>query len=318
MGSSPDQRTELPVMNKQNGNGVRLCSPIHWFGGKGKMRAKLLPILEAIPHRIYVEPFGGGASLLIAKRPALVEVYNDIDQGLVDFFRLLRDPEQFQRFRRLVELTPYARAEYDDCRATWESCDDPVERARRWFVVARQSFGGMFGKGWGSMIKPRHGSKHKTTAAWQSTVARLPEVVERLLEVQIECADWRVILKRYDTPKTLFYCDPTYLHSTRKAHRYAHELSDQDHDELIAALLGLKGQVVISGYAKPLYARLVTAGWERRDWQTVCHAAGRTRATGIQGKRSALRMQPRTESVWIKPHARDWGLFSDRRMEQTK
>lgn len=112
----------------------RLRSPIVWFGGKGNMVAKLLPLIP--PHRIYVEPFGGGASLLFAKKPSPVEVYNDLDSGLVNFFRVLRDPKKFERLHKLVSLTPYSREEYDFCRATWETCDDDVERAYRWYVVA--------------------------------------------------------------------------------------------------------------------------------------------------------------------------------------
>ncbi len=69
----------------------RLRSPILWFGGKGNMVAKILPLFP--PHRIYVEPFGGGASLLMAKAPAPVEVYNDLDSGLVNLFRVLTAAE---------------------------------------------------------------------------------------------------------------------------------------------------------------------------------------------------------------------------------
>ena len=120
-------------------------SPIMWFGGKGKMTAKLLPLLT--PHRIYVEVFGGGASLLFAKDPAPVEVYNDLNEGLVNLFRVLRDRGQFDEFQRLVALTPYARAEYDYCREHWQAQTDPVQRAYQFYVVARMSFGGHFGSG---------------------------------------------------------------------------------------------------------------------------------------------------------------------------
>ena len=117
-------------------------SPIKWFGGKGGFVQNILPLVPK--HKIYVEVFGGGASLLFAKTPAPVEVYNDVDSGLVGFFRVLRDKEKAAELWRVACLSPYSREEYGFCRETWEECKDEVERARRWFVVVRQSFGGLF------------------------------------------------------------------------------------------------------------------------------------------------------------------------------
>ena len=116
--------------------------------------------------------------------------------------------------------------------------------------------------------------------------------------MQIECQDWRVILDRYDGPETLFYCDPPYVHDTRSSSRYAHELSASDHEELVTCLLGIEGMAIVSGYDHPIYRALDEAGWERYEWETACSAAGKTRATGILGEGSALRMQPRTEVAW--------------------
>lgn len=260
------------------------------------MVAKLLPLLCEC--QTYVEPFGGGASLLFAKPPSPVEVYNDLDEGLVRFYRVLRDPELFERFRCRIELTPYARAEYDWCRDTWQECDDEVERAARWFTVARQSFAGQFGTGWGRVITASNRGMGIACAAWLSAVDRLPAVHERLQRVQIECQDWRTILTRYDTPETLFYVDPPYIPETRSAGGYAHELTDDDHRELVERLLGLEGRAMLSGYPHQIYQPLEDAGWDRREWQTASHAAARTKATGIQGAGSMLEKQPRTEVAW--------------------
>jgi DNA adenine methylase len=276
----------------------RIRSPIPWFGGKGKMTAKLLPLLPT--HRIYVEPFGGGASLLFAKDPASVEVYNDLDQGLVGLFRVLRDPAKFERFWFLTSMTPYARNEWDECRRLWDTETDEVRRAWRWFVVARQSFGGHFGASWGSAVTASSRGMAETASKWLSTLDNLGRVHERLFRVQIECADWRRILDRYDTPETCFYCDPPYVPDTRRAGGYDHELSEADHVELVERLATIQGKAMVSGYPSPIYRPLVRSGWKRKDWRTACHAAGRTRQTGIQGNGSALAKQPRTECVWIK------------------
>jgi len=262
------------------------------------MTSKLLLLLS--PCHTYVEAFGGGASLLFAKPPSPVEVYNDIDEGLVNFFRVLRNPEQFEEFHRLVSLTPYSRTEYNNCRAHWRDYDDPVQRTWAWFVVARMSFSGHFGSGISTVITESSHGMVQTAATWLSAIENLPQVAARLLQVQIENEDWRVILERYDTPHTTFYLDPPYIHETRKAKRYNYEMDDNDHAELVQTLLHIQGNAMLSGYPHDLYTPLEDAGWVRHEFQTACHAAGRTRATGIKGEGAALAMQPRTEVVWVK------------------
>jgi len=272
--------------------------PIPWFGGKGNMTAKLLPLLPQ-DHHTYVEPFGGGASMLFAKRPSPVEVYNDLDSGLVNFFRVLRDPDRFEEFHRKVSLTPYSREEFYFCRDTW--ADDDIERAYRFFVTARMSFSGDMGGGMSTVITTSSRGMASTCSKWLSIIEQLPQISERLLRVQIEHQDWRVILERYDTERTLFYLDPPYVHSTRKAGKYAHEMTDEDHAELVERLLNIKGMAILSGYASEIYVPLQDAGWMRENWKTACSAAGKTRASGLQGKGSALKKQPRTETVWVSP-----------------
>ena len=276
-------------------------SPITWFGGKGHMTAKLLSLMPE--HDYYVEPFGGGASLLFAKPPAKVETYNDLDEGLVGLFRVLRDPEQFEHFRQKAELTLYGRAEYNECRKTWAEQTDPVERAYRWWIVARQSFGGCFGASWGTAITESLRGMAAPCSKFLSAIEALPAIHERLRRVQIECADWRVILRRYCGPGYLAYCDPPYPHGTRCAGEYAHEMTDADHAELVDALLYYDGKAMLSSYDSPIYSPLATAGWNKHEFKTACSVVGRTRGTKIQGNGAALRMQPRTEVVWVKPYA---------------
>jgi len=276
-------------------------SPITWFGGKGSMTAKLLPFVP--PHHTYCEPFGGGASLLFAKDPAPVEVYNDLDEGLVHFFRTLRNRRHAAELRRRCLLTPYSRAEYHRCRATWRDCRGPIERAYRWYVCARCSFGGRFSASWSYARTHSVRGKAEPVSTWQGAVAGLRAACDRLLDVQIERADFRRIFASYDSPATLFYVDPPYVHSTRTDKRYACELSDADHADLVALLRKLEGMVLLSGYRNGLYRPLERAGWRRKDWRTASAAAGRTRATGILGPGAATKKQPRIESVWISPAA---------------
>ena len=279
----------------------RLRSPIWWFGGKGNMVAKFLPLLP--PHHTYVEPFGGGASLLFAKEPSPVEVYNDIDSGLVTLFRVLRDPEKFQRFYRLVQLTPYSREEYDFCRRTWADVEDEVERAYRFYVVARMSFSGCWGSSWSFAVTHSTRGMADPVSNWLAAIEQLPQIHQRLMRVQIEHKDFREVFATYDTPDTLFYCDPPYVPDTRRGGGYPHEMTLEDHKDLVEILLNIQGMALLSGYRHEVYKPLEQAGWARLDFPTACHAVGRTRGTGILGEDSAKRLQPRVESVWISPSA---------------
>lgn len=285
----------------------KLRSPIVWFGGKGKMVGKLIPLLpERHTYHTYVEPFAGGCSLLFAKTPSPVEIVNDIDSGLVNFYRVLRHPRKSEQLCRLVALTPYSREEYNRYRRTWSLAKSDVIRAYRWYTVARMSFSGRFGAGWAMEIHNPDCRMASSVLRWVSGVEMLPSIHERICSVQVEHSDWRAILAQYDTPHTLFYCDPPYIPSTRRGGKYAHELTEDDHRELVDRLLCVQGKVVLSGYAHSIYAPLEEAGWERRDFSTVCHAAGKTRKSRLCGEGAILKYQKRTESVWLSPGASMW------------
>jgi len=266
------------------------------------MSVKILPYLKRWKHRIYVEPFGGGASMLFAKLPAKVEVYNDLDSGLYNFFCVLSDPRDFARFYRRVQPLMYSRELYNDCRKTWAETEDKIDRAVKWFVVARMAFSGDFAHSWGSVVTTSARGMAGTSSKWLSIIDQLPEVHARISRVQIEHADFRDILTRYDTPETLFYLDPPYVAETRSSGGYAHELSADDHSDMVDLLAKIEGAAVLSGYPTTMYDRL---GWHRVDFETSCHAAGKTRGTGLQGKGSALEHQKRTECLWVHPRIFD-------------
>lgn len=272
-------------------------SPLAWFGGKGSMIGKLLPL---IPHHdSYVEVFGGAASLLFAKAPMPLEIYNDIDSGLIDFFSVLKSDELLQEFQRLAHFTPYSRELFEQYRQTWATQDDLVTRAYQWFVVCRMSFSGNFGSSWSYSRSVQGRVLVQTVSRWLGAINGLSEVYGRLMTVQIEHADWSDIIKRYDKPDAFLYFDPPYIHSTRSAGKYAHEMSDEDHRDLVESLLNLRGKAMVSGYNHEIYQPLVDNGWIRHEWKTSAMAAGRTRATGIIGDGTATKKQPRIECVWV-------------------
>ena len=274
-------------------------SPIKWFGGKFYMLSELLPMIPS--HRHYVEVFGGGGQLLFAKTPSLIETYNDLDSRLVNFFRVLRDKEKFAEFHRQVSLVPYSREEYYSFRDTYDETEDEIEKAVKFFCVARMSFGGKWGVGgWGFQIADGSSNASKMIAS----IKALPEIHKRLLAVQIEHLDYKKLIKYYDSPETFFYLDPPYVASTRRNGGYKHEMTDEDHQNLVAILLGIEGKAILSGYNSDLYSPLLQAGWERKDFSRPCAAVGRTKATGLKGECATQANQQRIESIWISPNAK--------------
>jgi len=258
---------------------------------------KLLPLIPK--HHIYVEVFGGAANLLLAKEPSPVEVYNDIDSGLVNFFRVIRDKDKFKRFYEQVVLIPYSREEYYYCRDTWRDEEDDVLRAVKWFVAAGQNFSGKLEAGWGYAVIVSSKGMAKRVSRWFSSIELLPEVSERFLRVQIEHNDFRKILKAYDTEETFFYLDPPYVLETRKCKAYEHEMSLKDHEDLVDLLLHIKGKAILSGYEHNIYKSLEQAGWIKIKIEAWCHATGKTKGTKhLQNKENREKLK-RTECVWL-------------------
>lgn len=271
----------------------RLVSPVRWLGGKHRLAASLAAMLP--PHRLYAEVFGGAAHVLFAKPPSQIEIYNDVDEGLITFWRVLRDPLQSLRLEYNLSRTPYSRRVYEHNRTTWRGVADPVERALRWFVIARMSFGGNFGGSWG------YGRTINPARAWTNVRATIRKARTRLQQVVVEHGDWFDVIQRYDDPQTLYYLDPPYTHAQRRAGRYRHELSDSDHERLVDLLLAIQGSAIISGYANPIYTRLEQAGWPRYERHTTCSAAGRTRRSGLAQPGAVLAHQKRIECLWVSP-----------------
>lgn len=273
---------------------MKLRSPIPWFGGKQLMSGKLLPLFPE--HHTYVEAFGGACSLLFAKDPSPVEVYNDLNSDLVNFMQVLRDPEMFPDFYHRACLSPYSREEWLFCKNNLNDDPSPVERARRFFVLARFSFSGIVGNSFGISNSSSKRGMVQSASAYQGVLGLLPRLSERMTSVLIENRDFRKIIQTYDSEESFFYLDPPYLPKTRRGGTYKCEMTADDHRELVEILRSIKGKVMLSGYPSDLYDSL---DWNRREWDVTCSAAGRTKASGLQGKGMASILQMRTECVWM-------------------
>ena len=270
-------------------------SPVKWFGGKSDMASMIAGLFP--PHRIYVEVFGGGGSVLFNKSPSAVEVYNDLDSGLVTFFRVVRDTELAPKLYFLASRTPYSREEYLYARDHWRDEHDPVRKAFYWYVTMRMGYGSVMSPSNGWSRSRKTGRKmSQCNQAWISSNGRLAEAQDRLMQVQIEQQDYRKLITDFDTSETVFYIDPPYVHDTRRGGNYDHELTDDDHRDLVELLLGLRGEAVLSGYATELYAPLIKAGWKLQTHDRVCKVGFNTQANKLDLAKAA-----RTECLWISP-----------------
>ena len=241
--------------------GVPIRRPaLRWHGGKWRLAPWIIRHLPA--HDAYLEPYGGAASVLLRKPPAPLETINDLHGRLVNFFTILRSrPDELVC---AVELTPYARAEFQRAH---QQADDPLEDARRLFVLANQGRGGAASGRTRAGWRAEHNPTHRLVPPRDFTAAHLRAIAARLKHVQIEHADALAVIAHYDAAGTLHYVDPPYVRAARNPRsqsRYAHDLSDADHRALAELLHQVQGMVVLSGYPTELYAELY-GDWQRLD-----------------------------------------------------
>lgn len=238
-------------------------------------------------HITYVEPFGGGGSVLLRKTRSKCEVYNDLDEDVVNLFRVLRDAAATLKLCDLLEMTPFGRMDF---RAAYELTDDPIERARRIVVRAFQGFGSAsanrdYSSGFRASSK-QSGRPHAKD--WCNIPECLWLVTERLKGVVIECRDALEVIGNQDTTDTLFYIDPPYLQTTRpnsNTKQYRFEMGVMEHVALGKLLRRIKGKCIVSGYASALYDGELCAGWHRVEKKTS--------ASGQSG------CVERTEILWM-------------------
>lgn len=253
---------------------------LKYYGGKWQLADWIISHFP--PHKSYIEPYCGAASVFLRKYPSEVEVLNDTNRDLLNFFDVLR--ERTDALIRAIDLMPFSYAEYE---RSFEPVDDPLEAARRFYVRSWQAFGsgGIARKtGWRRMLRANRGT---SPAHDWSRLDGLWLAVRRLKEAQIDCLDALDCIERYDEKQALFYVDPPYVLTSRQriTGRYTHEMTDGDHRELASMLHRVKGLVLISGYDCPLYRELY-AGW---------HAVSKTTTTN--GNSKAI------EYLWISPRA---------------
>ncbi|QIU88242.1 DNA adenine methylase [Yokenella regensburgei] len=261
---------------------------IRYHGGKFRLASWIISHFPE--HRCYVEPFGGAASVLLKKEQSEAEVYNDLDGDVVNLFRVLRDPVSSQALIDACALTPYSRVEF---RCAYEPTDDPIEKARRLIVRATMGFGSAGAtKGCTGFRLDTRRNSATAQAIWARQPDNLAAVASRFSGVLVENRDAIQCMRDHDTPTTLHFVDPPYVHDTRvsvaKNNAYRFEMTDVQHIELLDALKDLQGAVVLCGYDSEIYNDSLSS-WKKT-----------TRTVAACGQAGAV---PRTECLWLNPAA---------------
>ena len=281
MGRTPSQIYVLPFLDgfeQLKPKPKRKLIAFGWYGGKFSHLEWLLPLLPTCHH--YCEPFSGSAAVLLNRAPSPVETYNDIDGEVTNFFRVLRTDTG--ELIKQICLTPFSREEFYKAVTTNGERFTDLERARRFFVRARQVRTGLaqtasLGR-WANCKNTSRAGMSGVVSRWLGSVDMLPFIAERLLRVQIENRPATELIELYDDKQTLFYCDPPYPHESRgDSKAYGFEMTDDEHSKLAKVLRNVKGKVAVSGYRCDLMDTLYK-GWRRGDAPAkLCHSIKKSR-----------------------------------------
>lgn len=261
--------------------------PLKYFGGKQKLALAIVALTP--PHLSYLEPFFGGGAVLFGRDPddralwwaqspgyltGVSETANDINHRLMNFYRVLRDPGTFERFRRLVQLTPFGRDVWQEANAH-EYGKDLVADAWATFVHYRQSRGGQ-AQGFKAICTSRtRRQMHNNASEWLGCIEGLPDAHVRLQRVCLECLPAIQFLEKYCRAHSPAYCDPPYPPDTRFAKKvYEYEMTEADHVALLQVLRHCPGKVILSSYPSQLYAELLL-GWHKAELVVKNDASGK-------------------------------------------
>lgn len=232
-------------------------TPVSYYGGKQKLLSEILPLIPA--HQCYVEPFCGGAAVFFSKQPSAVEVINDTNSELINFYKQVQN--DFTSLEKEVRISLHSRRLHKDAAVINANPHMFSELKRAWavWVLASQSFCSMLDGTWGYDVKKGTTTKKITNKRESFT----EEFAYRLQNVQIECTDALRIINSRDSADTFFYCDPPYYNSDCG---HYDGYSKEDFESLLKALSSIEGRFLLSSYPSDL----LTEYTERYGWKNKC------------------------------------------------
>ncbi len=231
---------------------------LNYPGAKWGMAKEIVSMMP--PHRSYLEPYFGSGAVLFNKEPSAIETVNDIDGDITNFFFVLR--ENADELARMIALTPYAREVFDD--AHERRGGSALDRAYRFAIRSRMGHGFKTYEKTGFKIDVFARERSYCVDCWNKMPQGILEAASRLKNVQIENRPALELIKKFNHENVLIYADPPYLLHTRGGKQYRHEMNEQDHVNLLEALLDHKGMVILSGYPSDMYDTYLK-GWRRRE-----------------------------------------------------
>ena len=231
-------------------------SILNYPGAKWGMAKQIVSMMP--PHKSYLEPFFGSGAVLFNKQPSAIETVNDIDGDIVNFFKVVR--ERPEELAEAISLTPYSRDVFNDAHKNRGTT--AFDRAYRFAIRSRMGHGFKTYQKTGFKIDVYARERSYCVNCWNTMPERIFEAAARLKDVQIENRPALELIQKFNYDNVLIYADPPYLLSTRGGKQYRHEMDEQGHVELLAALKSHRGPAIISGYPSELYDSELR-GWNR-------------------------------------------------------
>ena len=233
---------------------------IGYFGGKGGALATEIKSFIPDNYKYYVEPYGGSATILFCQQ-AEIEIYNDIYDNVYSLFKVLSDKNLYEELKQKLDITPYSEKLNKEFKLELKRKDlSIIDRAYYYFYVNRTSVNSIGGFSINTVTRR---NISKSTSDYLSAIDGLEEYNKRLSNVIVTNKDAIEIIKKYDREETFMYLDPPYVHSTRTSARYACDMTDEQHIELLNTVMNCKSKILISGYDNDLYKVLTDNGWNK-------------------------------------------------------
>lgn len=231
----------------------KMKTPISYYGGKQNLAATILKLIPE--HTMYCEPFIGGAAIFFAKEKSAIEIINDTNKEMINFYKVVQ--QDYVSLEKEVQISLHARDLHRKARVIYDNPDMFSDLKRAWavWVLANQSFASGLDKDWGY-------DKVKNTTSKKIANKRNSFTLDyaiRLQDVQLECTDALRIIASRDSEKAFFYCNPPY-HNSNCGHYDGYSV--QDFENLLTLLGELKGKFLLSSYPSPsLKAFTARFGW---------------------------------------------------------
>lgn len=229
-------------------------SPIKYYGGKTYM-TEIIKSYFPNNYEVYVQGFGGGASLLFSKEQEKCQIYNDLGQNVYSLFKTLSDKTLFFQLKQKLDLTFYSSDLRKEFKQKLKQNDLTIlERAYCFIYVNRSSFNGVGGFST-NLITRRNMSK--SVSDYLSMIDYLPQIHNRLSSVIVQNRNIFDLIPKYDSENTFFYLDPPYVQETRSSNtNYQVEMTNEQHEQFVELINNSKGKFLISGYYHPIYDNL--------------------------------------------------------------